>query len=86
MDLLKFGMENEESKKVSKRIAAKAALAAERIKADVYEKYLEMKHPDLPENPLRDQLMLQRILEQAEAYEKEHGLPGKKDTPDKMTE
>lgn len=71
MDLLDFGMKNRDSKSKTRRIAAEAALAAERAKADIYEKYLEQKRLDLPDNPLRDEWMLQRILEEAEEYERE---------------
>lgn len=74
MDLLDFGMENIESKSMVKRAAAKAALMAEKKKTDLYEMYLKQKPFDILENPLRDQQMLQRILEQAEAYEKEQAL------------
>lgn len=70
MDLLDFGMENIESESAVKRAAAKIALMTEKKKAELFEMYLKQKPLDILENPLRDQQMLQRIMEQVEEYEK----------------
>lgn len=62
MDLLEYGMKNENSDNSITRAMAKGALAALRLHADLYEKYLERKIPLSPEFG-DDQEMLARILE-----------------------
>lgn len=61
MDLLEFGMENEKSTSAVKRAMAKAALAAVKKQADLYEDYLE-KHCDTFPEPDSEE-MLQKIRE-----------------------
>ena len=62
MDLLEYGMKNENSSNRVTRAVARGTLAALRLQADLYEKYLEKKIPLSPEFG-DDQEMLERILE-----------------------
>lgn len=63
MDLLEFGMENEQSDSRIKRTLAKAALAAEMKKADLYEATLNKKDIPVPDDAETDAAMLQKIKE-----------------------
>lgn len=62
MDLLEYGMKNENSNNRMTRTLAKGVLAALQLRADFYEKYLERKIPLSPEFG-DDQEMLARILQ-----------------------
>lgn len=68
MDLLEYGMKYENSSNGARRVAARGALAALRLQADLYEKYLEKKIPLSPEFG-DDQEMLARILERVQKKE-----------------
>ncbi len=64
MDLIEFGLENQDSKSPLKRAAAKSALAAAKAQADLYDKYIERKNIPLPEDPDETAEMLKRIREE----------------------
>ncbi len=61
MDLLEFGMENENSRSAVKRAMAQIALKAVKTKADMYEHYLESCPMSIPE--VDTDIMLQNIRE-----------------------
>lgn len=63
MDLLDFGMKNEQSDSRIRRTLARAAIAAEKKKADLYEAALNKKDIPLPDDPEGDDAMLQKIKE-----------------------
>ncbi|MDO4345352.1 MAG: hypothetical protein Q4C50_11170 [Eubacteriales bacterium] len=63
MDLLDFGMKNEQSDSRIRRTLARAAIAAEKKKADLYEAALNKKDIPLPDDPEGDAAMLQKIKE-----------------------
>lgn len=63
MDLLDFGMKNEQSDSRVRRTLARAAIAVEKKKADLYEAALNKKDIPLQENAEEDAAMLQRIKE-----------------------
>ncbi len=63
MDLLDFGMKNEQSDSRVRRTLARAAIAVEKKKADLYEAALNKKDIPVPENAEDDAAMLQRIKE-----------------------
>lgn len=66
MDLLEYGMQNEKSSSMVKRVMAQAALSAVKKKADLYELYLEKNVP-VPDNPGDAEAMLQKIKERIAA-------------------
>ncbi len=61
MDLLEFGLENQDSKSPLKKAAAKGALAAVRAQADLYEKYIERKNIPVPDDLEENEKMLEKI-------------------------
>lgn len=63
MDLLDYGMKNEHSDSRVRRTLARAAIAVEKKKADLYEAALNKKDIPVPENAEDDDAMLQRIKE-----------------------
>ncbi len=63
MDLLEFGMKNEQSDSRVRRTLARAAIAVEKKKADMYEAALNKKDIPIPENAEDDAAMLQKIKE-----------------------
>ncbi len=63
MDVLDFGMKNEQSDSRVRRTLARAAIAVEKKKADLYEAALNKKDIPLQENAEEDAAMLQRIKE-----------------------
>lgn len=62
MDLLNYGMKNQNSSSVVKRTVAKGALQAAKLQADLYEQYIEHKQIAVPEDPKGAEDMLHRIL------------------------
>lgn len=66
MDLLDFGMKNQNSKSPVKKAAAKGALQIARLQADMYEHYLEKEEIPLPEDPDAAEAMLKRIQDELE--------------------
>lgn len=60
MDFLDFGMKNEQSGSPVRRALGKAALAAEKKRADLYEAALNKKNIPLPDD-MDDAAMLEKI-------------------------
>lgn len=63
MNLLVFGMKNENSESKVKRALAKGALAAAKKQADLTEAYVNRQRVELPESMEEDAAMLKRIRE-----------------------
>ncbi len=63
MDLLDFGMKNGQSNSRVRKTLARAAIAVEKKKADLYEAALNKKDIPVPENAEDDAAMLQKIKE-----------------------
>lgn len=66
MDFLEYGIKNENSRCILRRLAAQLVLILERKKADFCESRLNQKQLSLPDDPEEDAALLQRIWEQIE--------------------
>lgn len=64
MDLLKFGLDNRESKSVVKRKMAEAALEIVKKQADLYEKQLEKEEISFPDEDAEE--LFRKIREEIE--------------------
>lgn len=70
MDLLEFGLENENSKSKVKKALAKGALAAAKKQADLTEAYVNRQKIDIPEGAREDEELLARIRAEIDSQSK----------------
>lgn len=71
MDFLKYGMQNEKSESLIRRMLARGMLAAEKKRADLCEISLSKKEISFPDGPEENAALLAKIREQIDARDKD---------------
>lgn len=64
MDFLEYGMQNENSGSLFRRMAAKGVLAMEKKRADLHESRLNRKEISFPDGPEENAALLKKIRDQ----------------------
>lgn len=64
MDFFEYGMQNVKSESLFRRMLAKGILAAEKKRADLYEKRLSKEEISFPDGPEENAALLKKIRDQ----------------------